>query len=251
MKIISKMALAASILLTSIGLAGCQGSNANSNNASQSSATSEKNTKLAEYNGVIKTARTLNQDGQYQASNKALNQIEISDLSKSGYSSIKKEYFDLQKSNDNFLLKKNGTTSDNSQTTNNTTNTPSRTNSSFNGYGKYTGDYYFYNDDDGDRNQSDLNISSNGTVIQNNQDGSTYSGSAVVKPSGQSNVLSYDVSSGSNDTKTIKADVEIDVTWSNGEKEVYYGYTGYDDSIVLTDGQSYSGDQVNEVWQKF
>lgn len=246
MKIAKRILLMGGILITIMGLVGCQSNSASKfNPQKQASESSTQNTKLAEYNGIIKTARSLNQDGQYKASNKALNQIEVSDLGKSEYSAIKTEYFNLQKSNDQFMLKKNKTTSK-TNNQNNTNSAAPATNNSFNSYGQYTGDYYFYNTDGGDRNQSSLNISSNGTVIQNNQDGST-----VISASSAKNILSYNVSDDSTDTKTINASVEIDVTWSNGEKEVYYGYIGYDNSTVLTDGISYHGDQVNEVWQKF
>lgn len=261
MKITTHVLLTAGILITSIGLAGCQ--MGNSSQSSQSSApvaasakSSSEPAKLAEYNGIIKTARSLNQDGQYKASNKALNQIDITDLSEKAYATIKTEYFDLQKSNDQFLLKKNAASSSSAAAKNNNGSSKQAaapapaTNNSFSGYGKYTGHYFFYNTND-DRIQSGLNISSDGSVIQNNSDGTTFSGTAYIQPSSQGGILSYDVSSDSNDTKTITANVAIVVTWSNGEKETYYGYTGYDGSTVLTDGQSYDGDLVNEVWQKF
>lgn len=84
-----------------LGLAGC-----GSSQASQSASSSSKNqSKISEDEGVIKTARNLNEDGHYQDSNKALNGISITDLSKKGFSSLKAEYFQIQKSNDAFLLK--------------------------------------------------------------------------------------------------------------------------------------------------
>lgn len=223
-----------------LGLAGC-----GSSQASQSASSSSKNqSKISEDEGVIKTARNLNEDGHYQDSNKALNGIPITDLSKKGFSSLKAEYFQIQKSNDAFLLKQ-GKKQNQAAANNGSSNM--QTNDSFSNYSKFVGDYSFYNYDS-NRPQSDLVIDSDGTVVQENNDGSSYHGVATISATSQSGVLSYDVTSGTNDTKSINANVKIDVTWSNGENETYYGYTSYDGGAVLTDGKSYKGDLVNEVW---
>lgn len=241
--------------LAASGLAGCSSSLSGhqvKDALKQAQSSKKTNGKTAKDESIIKVAQELNADGKYKKSNQKLSTINLTDLNKKGFGALKTEFFSLQKSNDKFLLKKSQgkqTTGATSQTSGGTTTT-STTNHSFDGYSKYTGDYYFYNDDDGDRQQETLTIHGDGTVVQNNNDGSAFHGTATIKNSGASGVLSYDVTTGTNDTKTIDANVEIDVTWSNGEHEAYYGYTSYDDDIVLTDGNSYDGDLVNEVWMQ-
>ncbi|MTV82674.1 hypothetical protein [Secundilactobacillus folii] len=233
-----KVSLLVSVLaMTTLGLAGCGSSHANSSSNKDQS-------KISEDEGVIKTARDLNENGQYKASNKALNGIQITDLSKKGYGSLKTEYFQIQKSNDAFLLKQ-GKKQNQAAANNGSTNL--NTNDSFSSYPKFVGDYSFYNYDP-DRQQSDLSIDSDGTVVQQNTDGTSFHGVATISAYSQSGILSYDVTSGTNDTKSINSNVKIVVTWSNGENETYYGYTSYDNGAVLTDGKSYKGDLVNEVW---
>jgi len=241
------------LAVATMSLTGCSlfGSPQNmaKNSSTQSSATANSG-KLAKDEAIIQSARKLNVAGHYKASNKKLGSINVSELSHKGFSTLKTEYFDLQNSNDKFLLK-NGKTSKTVVTTNGgTTHAPTttETNSSFDSYPKFTGSYDFYNTDD--RIQSALHIDSDGTVVQDNSDGTAFHGYATIKGSSAKGVLSYDVSSETNDTKTIDANVEVDVTWSNHETETYYGYTGYDDSTVLTDGQSYHHDLVNEVWKQ-
>lgn len=234
-------ALLSILTVATIGLAGCGSSQANQ---SASSSSSKNQSKISEDEGVIKTARNLNEDGHYQDSNKALNGIAITDLSKKGFGSLKAEYFQIQKSNDAFLLKQ-GKKQNQAAANNGSSNLS--TNDSFSNYSKFVGDYSFYNYDS-KRPQSDLVIDSDGTVVQENNDGSSYHGVATISSTNQSGILSYDVTSGTNNTKSINANVKIDVTWSNGENETYYGYTSYDNYPVLTDGKSYKGDLVNEVW---
>ncbi|GAD16302.1 hypothetical protein ABC628_00990 [Lentilactobacillus otakiensis] len=229
-------------------VSGCSNKSASDSNKPKISAKAQN--KISEYEGVIKSARSLNESGNYKASNKTLNGIRIADLSKSGFGSLKTEYFQLQKSNDAFLLKKakkqNQTTTSNS----NGDTTDLSTNNSFSSYPKFTGDYQFYNYDP-DRLQSDLIIDSDGTVDQENTDGTSFHGVASISGYSQSGIRSYDVTTGTNKTKSINANVKIDVTWSNGQVETYYGYTSYDGDSVLTDGKSYHGDLVNEVWVKY
>lgn len=134
-----------------------------------------------------------------------------------------------------------------------TTKTPSshQSNGTSHGFGSHSGfvgDYYFYNYDP-DRLQSDLTIYSDGTVIQENNDDTSFHGTANISSYSKGGILSYDVTSDSNDTKEVGSDVKIDIKWSNGETETYYGYTSYDGDQVLTDGVSYH-DVVNEVWVK-
>ncbi|GAX02538.1 hypothetical protein IWT140_00135 [Secundilactobacillus pentosiphilus] len=234
-------ALLSILTVATIGLAGCGSSQANQ---SASNSSSKNQSKLSEDEGVIKTARNLNEDGHYQDSNKALNGIAITDLSKKGFGSLKAEYFQIQKSNDAFLLKQG---KKQNQAAANNGSSDLSTNDSFSNYSKFVGDYSFYNYDS-KRPQSDLVIDSDGTVVQENNDGSSYHGVATISSTNQGGILSYDVTSGTNDTKSINANVKIDVTWSNGENETYYGYTSYDNYPVLTDGKSYKGDLVNEVW---
>ena len=243
-------AVGALLVAMTVGLSGCSlfGSPKNVTHQARQSQTSAKSGKLAKDESIIQTARKANATGHYQASNKALSQINVAELNGKGFGTLKTEFFDLQKSNDKFLLKDDKTSKSVTTTGGSTTQRTTGTNDSFDGYSKFTGDYAFYNDDDGDRIQADLDIDSDGTVIQNNNDGTAFHGYATIRDSGAKGVLSYDVSSGTNDTKTIDANVEIDVTWSNGENETYYGYTAYDGSTVLTDGQSYHHDLVNEVW---
>lgn len=242
-----RLVTTAALLVAAVGLTGCSFGSPK-NMASSSSSSTQSSSKLAKDESVIQAARKLNVAGHYQASNKKLSAINIADLNHKGYGTVKTEFFDLQKSNDKFLLKtaKGSKSVPANHATHATTTTG--TNHSFDSYNKFTGDYLFYNDDDGDRIQSELDIDTDGTVIQNNNDGTAFHGYATIKPSSAKGVLSYDVSTGTNDTKTIDANVAIDVTWSNGETETYYGYTAYDGSTVLTDGQSYHHDQVNEVW---
>lgn len=244
--------------LAASGLAGCSSSLSGhqvKDALKQAQSSKKTSSKTAKDESIIKAAQELNADGKYKKSNQKLSTINLTDLNKKGFGALKTEFFSLQKSNDKFLLKKNqgkttGASGTTSQASGGTTTTTPTTNHSFDGYSKYTGDYYFYNDDDGDRQQETLTIHGDGTVVQNNNDGSAFHGTATIKNSGATGVLSYDVTTGTNDTKTIDANVEIDVTWSNGEHEAYYGYTSYDDDIVLTDGNSYDGDLVNEVWMQ-
>ncbi|EEI20415.1 hypothetical protein G8J22_00449 [Lentilactobacillus hilgardii] len=240
-----KVLIAVSLLATvTFGLAGC-GSNSASKEASSTKVTSKNQDKISEYEGIIKTARDFNENGHYKSSNKALNGIRIADLTKKGFGSLKTEYFQIQKSNDAFLLKEgkkqNQVASSNGSTTN------LNTNNSFSDYSKFVGDYSFYNYDP-DRLQSDLIIDSDGTVVQENTDDTSFHGVATISSDSQGGILSYDVTSGTNNTKSINANVKIVVTWSNGQNETYYGYTSYDGDAVLTDGKSYDGDLVNEVW---
>lgn len=240
-----KVLIAVSLLATvTFGLAGC-GSNSASKEASSTKVTSKNQDKISEYEGIIKTARDFNENGHYKSSNKALNGIRIADLTKKGFGSLKTEYFQIQKSNDAFLLKEgkkqNQVASSNGSTTN------LNTNNSFSDYSKFVGDYSFYNYDP-DRLQSDLIIDSDGTVVQENTDDTSFHGVATISSDSQGGILSYDVTSGTNNTKSINANVKIVVTWSNGQNETYYGYTSYDGDPVLTDGKSYDGDLVNEVW---
>ncbi|WP_367295693.1 hypothetical protein [Levilactobacillus yonginensis] len=252
MKVRKHWLIAIVALLAVGGLAGCSsGVNDQAKNADQASSSNSSNAKTAKDESILKEAQELNADGKYKKSNQKLSTIDLADLNKKGFGTLKTEFFNLQKSNDKFLLKKSQSGSKTAATNNGgstTSNTAPTTNNSFNSYGKFTGDYYFYNDDDGDRQQSSLTINSDGTVIQNNNDGSAFHGSATVKSSGETGVLSYDVTSDTNDTKSINANVEVDVVWSNGEHETYYGYMSYDGDSVLTDGKSYDGDLVNEVW---
>lgn len=245
---IKKIMLTTMLMVLALGIAGCT-SDKSTNNKSDSLSNSS-NGQLAEDEVVIKDAQSLNANGHYKASNKKLSSIDITDLSKKGFGSLKSEYFHLQNSNDKFLLK-NHTSSKLNSTGNIKPNNKDSvgTNNSFGDFSKFTGDYVFYNYDS-NRQQSDLTISSNGSVVQHNNDGSAFYGSAVASESSQSGILSYDVTTGTNDTKKINANVKIDVTWDNGEYETYYGYTSYDGDIVLTDGNSYQGDLVNEVWIK-
>jgi len=265
--IIKKRWLAALVTLLAVGsLAGCGsndagsgkvlGKHASSSQTSPAKSTSTTdNSKLKKAEAILKDAQALNADGKYKQSNKKLSSIDLADLNKKSFSALKTEFFTLQKSNDKFLLKKSKDSSNKSTTTTKSGSTATTTtakstpatNNSFDNYSKFVGDYSFYNYDE-DRLQSDLTISSDGTVVQNNTDGSAFHGVATVKASGASGILSYDVTSDSSDTKSIKADVEIDVTWSGGDHETYYGYTSYDNYSVLTDGKSYDGDLVNEVW---
>ncbi|MCV3741009.1 hypothetical protein OF387_07195 [Lentilactobacillus hilgardii] len=240
-----KVLIAVSLLATvTFGLAGC-GSNSASKEASSTKVTSKNQDKISEYEGIIKTARDFNENGHYKASNKALNGIRIADLTKKGFGALKTEYFQIQKSNDAFLLKEgkkqNQVASSNGSTTN------LNTNNSFSDFSKFVGDYSFYNYDP-DRLQSDLIIDSDGTVVQENTDDTSFHGVATISSDSQGGILSYDVTSGTNNTKSINANVKIVVTWSNGQNETYYGYTSYDGDAVLTDGKSYDGDLVNEVW---
>ncbi|WP_203638380.1 hypothetical protein [Levilactobacillus wangkuiensis] len=244
-------------LLAAGSLAGCTSnmSSRQAKNAFKQSQSSSKqgSGKTAKDESIIAAAQSLNADGKYKQSNKKLSSINLTDLNKKGFGALKTEFFSLQKSNDKFLLKKTqskGNSATTTQASGGNTTTTTTTNNSFDGYSKYVGDYYFYNDDDGDRQQETLTIHDNGSVVQNNNDGSAFHGTATIKDSGAHGVLSYDVTTGTNDTKTIDANVEIDVVWSNGEHETYYGYTSYDDDIVLTDGNSYDGDLVNEVWMQ-
>lgn len=227
---------------------GCSSKSASDNNKPKVS--SKAQSKISEYEGIIKSARTLNESGNYKASNKTLNSIRIADLSKSGFGSLKTEYFQLQKSNDAFLLKKAKKQNQTANTNSNGGTTDLSTNDSFSSYSKFTGDYQFYNYDP-DRLQSDLIIDSDGTVDQENTDGTSFHGVATISPDSQSGILSYDVTTDTNKTKSINANVKIDVTWSNGQVETYYGYTSYDGNSVLTDGKTYHGDLVNEVWVKY
>ncbi|MFT8847166.1 hypothetical protein [Lentilactobacillus hilgardii] len=117
-----KVLIAVSLLATvTFGLAGC-GSNSASKEASSTKVTSKNQDKISEYEGIIKTARDFNENGHYKASNKALNGIRIADLTKKGFGSLKTEYFQIQKSNDAFLLKEgkkqNQVASSNGSTTN-------------------------------------------------------------------------------------------------------------------------------------
>ncbi|MCI2020443.1 MAG: hypothetical protein LKJ60_12705 [Lentilactobacillus buchneri] len=240
-----KVLITVSLLATvTFGLAGC-GSNSASKEASSTKVTSKNQDKISEYEGIIKTARDFNENGHYKASNKALNGIRIADLTKKGFGSLKTEYFQIQKSNDAFLLKEgkkqNQVASSNGSTTN------LNTNNSFSDFSKFVGDYSFYNYDP-DRLQSDLIIDSDGTVVQENTNDTSFHGVATISSDSQGGILSYDVTSGTNNTKSINANVKIVVTWSNGQNETYYGYTSYDGDAVLTDGKSYDGDLVNEVW---
>ena len=239
-----KVLIAVSLLATvTFGLAGCS-SNSASKEASSTRVTSKSQDKISEYEGIIKTARDFNENGHYKASNKALNGIRIADLTKKGFGSLKTEYFQIQKSNDAFLLKE-GKKQNQAVTSNGTTNL--NTNNSFSSYPKFVGDYSFYNYDP-DRLQSDLIIDSDGTVVQENTDDTSFHGVATISSDSQGGILSYDVTSGTNNTKSINANVKIVVTWSNGQNETYYGYTSYDGDAVLTDGKSYDGNLVNEVW---
>ena len=229
------------ITVATLGLAGCGSSQASQ---SANSTTNKNQDKISEDEGIIKTARDFNENGHYKSSNKALNGIKITDLSKKGFGSLKTEYFQIQKSNDAFLLKQ-GKQQNQAAQSNGSTNL--NTNNSFSNYSKFVGDYSFYNYDS-NRQQSDLVIDSDGTVVQENNDGTSFHGVATISPSSQSGVLSYDVTSDTNDTKSINANVKIVVSWSNGENETYYGYTSYAGGAVLTDGKPYKGDLVNEVW---
>ncbi len=244
MKKILGLFLAASMSMVLV--AGCSSSKASGPSGDQSSS-SQSNSKLNEYEGIIKTARSLNEDGDYKGSNKALNGINIVQLNKKGYSSLKDEFFQLQKSNDAFLLKK--AKQANAQTNSNggSNGTQLNTNNSFDNYSQFTGDYQFYNYDP-NRLQDNLVIDDDGTVVQQNTDGTTFHGIAKITPYSQSGILSYDVTTGTNKTKTITSNVKVVVTWSNGENETYYGYVSYDGYTVLTDGNTYHGDLVNEVW---
>lgn len=229
--------------------AGCSSNSASHD--TKPKITSKTRDKISEYEGVIKTARNLNESGNYKASNKALNGIRIADLSDHGFGSLKTEYFQLQKSNDAFLLKeakKQNQTSNATNSNGGTTNLS--TNSSFSSYPKFAGDYEFYNYDP-DRLQSDLVIDSDGTVLQENTDGTSFHGIATISGYSQGGILSYDVTTDTNKTKSINSNVKVTVTWSNGQNETYYGYTSYDGNSVLTDGKSYDGDLVNEVWVKY
>lgn len=241
-----KISIALGLLASvTFGLAGCSSNSASKSSSQTSESSSGNQNKISEYEGIIKTARDFNENGHYQASNKALNGIRIADLSKKGFGSLKTEYFQIQKSNDDFLLKQGK--KQNQVAVNNGTATNLNTNGSFSNYPKFVGDYTFYNYDP-DRLQSDLIIDSDGTVVQENTDNTSFHGVATISADNQGGILSYDVTSGTNNTKSINANVKIVVTWSNGEKETYYGYTSYDGDAVLTDGKSYDGDLVNEVW---
>lgn len=244
-----KLKMVFCILATmTFALAGCSSNHADNENKPKIS--TKTRDKISEYEGIIKSARNLNESGNYKASNKALNSIRVADLSNHGFGSLKTEYFQLQKSNDDFLLKK--AKKQNQATNNNASGgtTNLNPNNSFDSYDKFVGDYEFYNYDP-DRLQSDLVIDSDGTVLQENTDGSNFHGVATISADNQGGILSYDVTTDTNKTKQITANVKVDVTWSNGEVETYYGYTDYDGDAVLTDGKSYDSDLVNEVWIKY
>ncbi|GEP24785.1 hypothetical protein [Lentilactobacillus diolivorans] len=233
------------LAVATLGLSGCGNSKASQSSSSSTKVTLKNQDKISEYEGIIKTARDFNENGHYKASNKALNGIRIADLGKKGFSALKTEYFQIQKSNDAFLLKQGK--KQNQAATSNGSTTNLNTNNSFSSYPKFVGDYTFYNYDP-DRLQSDLIIDSDGTVVQENTDGTSFHGVATISSYSQSGILSYDVTSDTNRTKSINSNVKIVVTWSNGQNETYYGYTSYDGGAVLTDGKTYSGDLVNEVW---
>ncbi|MFC6181703.1 hypothetical protein [Lactiplantibacillus daowaiensis] len=250
------------VALVAVGtLAGCgsgssvtSGSGHTKATAQTTSSSTSSESKLTKDEAILKTAQQLNVDGKYKQSNKKLSAIDLADLSKKGFESLKTEFFALQKSNDKFLLKQSKSNRHQAATTKSgvatTKTTTPATNHSFDSYSKFVGDYTFYNYDS-DRLQSDLTIASDGTVTQNNNDGTAFYGTATIKASSATGILSYDVTTDTNKTKSISANVEVDVVWdSDNEHETYYGYTSYDGDSVLTDGKTYQGDLVNEVWIK-
>ncbi|WP_283680187.1 hypothetical protein [Lentilactobacillus sp. Marseille-Q4993] len=232
-------------LLPLLALAGCStsGNSSNSNSQSQKQ-TSTNNPKFSEYKKKIEIAKNLNESGNYEGSSNAMNGIKEADLNKNGFSSLKTEYFKIKRSNDSELSKSTKKQNTESQKSDKK-NVDLSTNDSFSNYSKFVGDYSFY-DPDSDRSQSDLEIDSDGKIVKSNDGGKSSHGVATVSPETK-DVLSYDVTTDTDKTKTISSNVRVDVTWSNGDTETYYGYTSYAGDSVLTDGQSRDGG-VNEVW---
>lgn len=268
-----KFAELAIILLSTIMLTGCgaklAGDNSNqsapaSSQPSQPTATNtdDNSATLAKYEGILQTARDLTADKKYDDSNKALNTMSVTELASDDFAAVKEAADNLRAENTAGITAateakaaKKATKAKNAKKSaapKQTAPAVSSNRSSFAGWEEWTGEYYFW-DGGYSRHQENISFDSNGDVYQTS-DNANYSGVASITSSSATGILSYDVTGIEPEnqyfpTKTINADVKITVTWNNGGgTQVFYGYTSYSGSKVLTDGKAH-GDGVNEVWE--
>lgn len=260
-----KFATLAIILLSTIMLTGCgaklagdQGGNAPTSSAKNVSTEDNKAT-LAKYEGILQTARDLTADKKYDESNKALNTMSVTELAKADFAPVKDAVDEVRSENTAGIqaaaeakaakkTKKAATKAKSAPATNTQPAPPA-----FASWEEWTGDYHYW-DGGYSRHQESLSIDRNGNVSQTS-DNANYTGHATATSSSATGILSYDVTGIEPEnqyfpTKTINANVKITITWDNGGgTQVFYGYTSYAGSKVLTDGKSYGGDAVNEVWE--
>lgn len=231
--------------------------NAAKGNLTQTTETSAKETKTSKYDDVLSKAKSLTLDEKYKESELELNKIPVSELSKSENSGIKEAVDEISEQNKEGLKKnedeKEKKHSERKKVESDNVKRSSSVKSTGN-IGKWAGTYDFYYNINGDQTQSELTIFSDGEVVQDNRNGSTYTGVASIT-SASGSVLSYNTNAGSPSrmpsTKMIDPNVEITVIWDNdGGTQSYYGYLSYSDRLALTDGSSKSGG-VNEVWIKY
>ncbi|MDR2833736.1 MAG: hypothetical protein LBV67_08480 [Streptococcaceae bacterium] len=201
------------------------------------------------YEALLRQARTLADDGKYKESNETLAQIPVTDLGKKGMESLKVSVNALMDSNTKALEEAQNQPVKNKSST--STIQTDETPPAKQDFGQFATVYYFYYQAQGNH-QYRLTISPNGDVLQEGvtQNQATASGSAMIS-SYRADVLSYVINervpSSKPATKTITSDVQIIVTWENGEQQTFYGYTTNIGQIALTDGISNNG-SVNEVW---
>lgn len=219
--------------------------------------TSTKENETSKYDDILSKAKSLTLDEKYKESELELNKIPVSELSKSENSAIKEAVESISAENKDGLKKKEDDKerkhSESKKVESDNVKRSSSTKSSGN-IGKWAGTYDFYYNINGDQIQDELTIYSDGEVVQDNRNGSTYTGVASIS-SASGSVLSYTTNAGSPSrmpsTKMIDPNVEITIVWDNdGGTQNYYGYLSYSNRLALTDGSSKSGG-VNEVWVKY
>lgn len=245
----------AGVLLVAV-VAGVSFALANHSNGSQEAGSTVASSSIdpSKYDDIIAEAKELTIDGEYKKSNLKLSRIPASDLGKNEFSAIADEVDELTEKNEAGLeQEEDKAATQKAQEKNQPAVATSGNSSGFSGdYGKWANTYSFYYEQSSQKQQS-LTISANGSVKQNNDDGTQYFGKATVT-SASGNVLSYETNerypSEMPDTKIINPNVQITVTWDGGGTQIYYGYLSYSSRLALTDGVSKNAG-VNEVWVSY
>lgn len=223
--------------------------------ANQPTLSTTSSADLTKYDDIIAEAKALTIEGEYKKSNRKLATIPASDLGKEEYSAIKTEVDNLTEENDEGIAEtKDSQETKESQKAQVEQATPPNTSSATSGftgdYGKWANNYVFYYNQE-DQQQSTLKINSNGSVTQNNGDGTQFFGTATITGSSSGSILSYDTTEQypytMPSTKNINPNVQIKVQWDGGTTQIYYGYLSYSSRLALTDGSAKDGG-VNEVW---
>lgn len=198
---------------------------------------------LAKYDAIVAEAKKLTIDGKYKESQLKLAEIPVSVLGKNQFLSIKEAVDDLTVTNEQGQKEQQDKTEEEDQ--------KAEEHPTFTGqFAKWANTYSFYYAQEG-QIQRTLTIGANGSVKQNNSDGTQFFGQATIA-SASGALPSYDTEelypTTLPATKIVHPDVKITIQWENGgETQVLYGYLSYSSHLALTDGEE-DDDAINEVW---